>query len=578
MTLGETLLKSRKPRKFLPESFDATSSSDVKNVLLKLQCQIPTNVATAREWFGLFQETSSALTEAQTLLELSMQRNTQDKDIQQSLQSFDETILSEMLSARQILITIYLNSPWKFAMHADDGGRIEKDFRNRNQFSSNALVELQIEENRLVREYRQWISNAKTTFRGRETPLSVVIGRLSDHTSDIRKEAFTTYWSHIEKHEGELQQLFDKLLDNRNAQANAVKASSYVPLAYSELGRIDYSEQDCEKFRAAIHKHVVPVVTELAKYQAFNLKTKSIKPWDLASWPQLNPQKQPGQGSMSNVLAGFEKILKNIHPSLADLYKQMQSLGLVDISPGINKAPGAFTVTFQESGLPFIFGNFSASYRDVITLVHEFGHAAHGHLSSHIDNILMRTPGLEFCELAAIGLELLSFEHFDKWWSPEDAKLARSSHIFSLLHFWPFMAMMDEFQHQLYATPNCNAKTRNELWLKLSKKYRPHIDWSDCEQYESLGWFSRQHIFTSPFYYIDYGIAQLGAVQLWLQSQQNYSAAVRRYIQALGLGAQRPLAGLFQALGADLDFSGSQIADLTAALKKEILKTCNIIA
>ena len=220
-----------------------------------------------------------------------------------------------------------------------------------------------------------------------------------------------------------------------------------------------------------------------------------------------------------------------------------------------------------------MFGNFGTNLRDVFTFIHEFGHCLHGSAVTHINNILLRHPGFEFCELASIGLELLAVKFLSELWpSAEDAHNALRYQLFQMLQFWPFMAMMDEWQHSVYAAEKIlSGHERNELWCQLSRKYKPHLDWSECKEFEELGWLSRQHIYTSPFYFIDYGIAQIGAVQLWSHSKQNYSLAVEKYMRGLSLGAQLNLPNLYNEIGVKFDFS----SDLLKKLCVEIIQELN---
>lgn len=573
MILSELKLPKRQPRYFLSESFDAGNERDVKEVLNRLLSETPSDFRSATQWFGLFSEASSAISELQTHLEVAVQRNTNDKESEKKLQFFDERILSQMLRVRAHLIDIYLSSPWRASMHADDRGRIAADFQNRRRYTSASLVELQLTENQLIRQYRQFMSAAVTDFRGRQLQLSVIVGKLNDNSAETRKDAFFSYWSYIEEHESELQDLFQKLLENRNNQALTLGEQSYIPLAFAELGRLDYSVEDCKKFRDSISEHVIPVTNELAKYQALNLRTRTVKPWDVNAWPQLAPTCSPANGNLEDMLDGFQRMLKKIHPSFESMYIELKQRNLIDVEPRKNKAAGAFCVTFQESGLPFIFGNFAGTLRDGLTLVHEFGHAIHGIATAPIANVLLRHPGLEFCEVASLGLEMFASQHFSEWWSDaENAQRAWANQAFHAIQFWPFMAMIDEFQHSIYSQSQCDALARNRVWTSLSRRFRPHVDWSECENFEKLGWFSRQHIFTSPFYYIDYGIAQLGAVQLWQNAKKDPETAVQKYILALSLGAQRNLPELFQEAGLELDFEGHCLAGLVRDLKKEVMQ------
>ena len=205
MPAPEFQLPPRPARHFLAESFDATSPHDVAEVLLRLSRHIPDDFRTAHEWFSLFQEASAAISETHTFLELQSQRDNLNKTVESKLRYFEENVLSQLLLARQGLMDIYLNSPWRFSMHADDRGRIAMDFRQRRKYASPKLTELQIAENQLVRDYRNFVNNAETRYAGRSTPLSVIIGKMNDNKGETRKQAFLAYWEYVHKNEHILQ-------------------------------------------------------------------------------------------------------------------------------------------------------------------------------------------------------------------------------------------------------------------------------------------------------------------------------------------------------------------------------------
>ena len=564
-------LPPKAPRYFLQATFDASNPTHVQEVLLNLSKNSPASFRAAHQWYGLFQEASAAISEVHTQLELAVQLDTGDREAEEKLRLFDEHILSQMLLIRGELMDIYLSSPWKHAMHPDDRERIRQDFNFRRKFANPAISELQIAENQHVRDYRAFINNKETEFGGRNTALSVIIGKLADNNAETRKQAFLAYWGFIHSQETKLQALFQNLLQNRIQQAELLGIESYVPLAFAELGRIDYGTAECEQFRKSIATAVVPAITELSRHQIKNLGTQKLMPWDSNAWPQLMPHQNPAGGNLEKLLTGMHEIAQKIHPSFGELFQDMRARGLIDIGPRHRKSPGAFCVTFQESRMPFIFGNFAGNFRDAMTLVHEFGHSIHGYATSSISNVLLRHPGLEFCEVASMGLEMLAAKHFLAWWpNPKEARKAWAFQVFNALQFWPFMAMIDGWQHAVYSQKLTGAADRNAAWLQLSRTYKPHVDWTGYEHFEPLGWFSRPHVFTSPFYYIDYGIAQLGAVQLWQQSKHNETQAVNNYIKGLALGAQRSLPELFEAAGLKLDFSAQWLQTLVEQLTEEV--------
>jgi oligoendopeptidase F len=560
-------------RRFLPATFNAENPDDVERILEELLQEQPHNYTSARKWYATFNEASLAIGECHVRLEVKTQLDFENSDAEKRLRAFDEKILSKLLQMRGRLMQIYLHSPWRHAMHADDHDLIVRDFTARTRFSIPELAPLQIAENETVRRYRRFMSQATATYGGRRVPLSSVVGRMNDPSEETRKNAFFSYWKAISDNETPLQDLFTELLQNRHEQARVAQASGYVEVAFADLSRIDYSAADCEMFSRAIESTIVPLCVELSERQIRDLSATSIDPWNVSSWPALTPRGDPASGDLKQLLDSTNRIVASIHPELGELFATLRKRGLIDIEPHPRKAPGAFCVALQESGLPYIFGNFGGTTKDAFTLLHEFGHAAHAVATAHIENLLVRTPAMEFCEVASTTLEVLALDFLNEWWpNPKDRLAAKRQHLFNLLNFWPFMAMMDSWQHRIYAVHEmANAKTRNATWKELSRRFRPQVDWSPCPEFEELGWFSRPHLFTAPFYYVDYGIAQLGALQVWRKSKASFTEATAAFLGGLALGGQRPLPELFEAIGVRFDLSETQLSLLADELRCEIL-------
>lgn len=551
-----TTLPPLRRRLHLPVDFDAENPPSVETLLCCLTESPPHDFTSAQNWFGLFNEASVAITDTHARLEIAVHRNMNDRDAESRLKRFDAEVLGRLLRKRAQLMEIYLSSPWTAAMHSFDGGRIARDFRFRSHYATPQLAELQIEENELIRRYRRFMAEGRTIFDGQETQVSIVVGCLNDPRSSVRKQAFLAYWGFLYENEEKLQNLFDDLFTNRMEQTRRSGAANFIDVAFSELGRTDYGPKECLEFATSIEQTVVPLLRDLSKRQCKTLQTPTLRPWDAHIWPELVPTHNPAGGQLEALIAALGRILQQMHPAYANLFEQMQANGLIDIHPFRGKSPGAFCVTLQEAGLPYVFGNFSGNFKDAFTLIHEFGHALHGHASSFIPNALLRTPGLEFCEVASIGLELMASTHFSElWFDPRDQIRAQGLQLFNTLAFWPFMAMIDMWQHTVYSQSQSSPTQRNQIWRDLAQRFRPHIDWTGFEHFEGLGWLSRPHVFTTPFYYIDYGIGQLGATQLYKSYKENPKETLQRYNEALARGGQIGLPKLFSQAGLDLDFS-----------------------
>lgn len=564
----------KKNRKHLPDFFDPESKLQVEKVIQSLINNTPADFATASTWYELFSELSDSVNEAQTKLDLLLSLDIKNEEHTKRVEVFEKNILSQLIQARAPIMDIYLKSPWRFAMHSDDAGKIAKEIHLKRRYASPEIANLQLEENALIRDFKTFMANSTSVFFGRQLPLGVIVGKFNDPRAEIRKEAFICHWHKIKESRVWLEELFTQLVKNRIKQAEISGAKSYTELCFTDLGRFDYGAKECEVFRESILNAIVPLVSNLQSKQLLSLNSQTLRPWDISIWPRFVPSEQPCQGHLDHLLDAGERIFSKIHEGFGRYFSNLRRTHAIDIHPRATKAPGAFCVVLPESNTPYVFGNFAGHFKDAFTLIHEFGHALHGSAALQIKNPLTRHPGLEFCEVASMGLEFLAQPYLNEFWPRTgDAQKAWALHCFNALQFWPFMAMIDEWQHSIYSEKMVDPRARNQLWKELSRKYRPNLDWSGIEEFEELGWVSRPHPITAPFYYIDYGIAQLGAVQLWLQSKKNYPSTVENYIRGLSLGAQRSLPDLFLATGLEFNFAQPWVERIGRVLFDEIDKS-----
>jgi oligoendopeptidase F len=344
-----------------------------------------------------------------------------------------------------------------------------------------------------------------------------------------------------------LEALFDRMLKVRNAMAKNAGLPSYVDYQYRRYSRLSYSPKDAEKFRAAIAKYVVPAVTKIYERRRKKLKLGTMRPWDLGANPDgVEPPKV--YKDIPELKAKALKVLAKVDPEFAEAFKLIDSKGYMDLDNRPGKAPGAYCNDYAEERMTVIFCNSVGTSGDFDTLMHEGGHAIHGLLSRHW-NALARDVPLEFAELASMSMEKLARPHWGLVYKPADAKLIGIQQLESALAFLPFMAMLDEFQAWVYTDPKgAKPAERAKFWHSLEKKYRPHVDWTGLDAEAGMGW-QYNHVYTVPLYYIEYGIAQVGAAQVFLRSKREYAKAVRDYKKALSLGCTLGLPELYSSAG-----------------------------
>ncbi len=559
-------------RSSLPDGFRANDPLMVRQVIARLLGETPSSPITAAAWFELFCDTSDAITGYQTDLEIRAAQDLKDRSVQLEIEQFEDQVVGLLLNHRAALIRTYITSPWRQSMHADDGGRLVADLTKRLRASDTQLTHLQLKENALIRSYRSFAHNARTQFMERDVLLSIVVGRMNDRTEAMRRMAYKSYWSFVSDNRTSYSTFFEELATLRLEQAKATGAANYETFIYDDMGR-SFTPADAMALREHIARHIVPVVTKLAKKQALSFeplvqghrnKDATIAPWNTRFWQTLYPEQHPCEGSQDKLIHAVAAAMTNMHPAFKQCFEDVRATGGLDIFPRQHKAPGAFCALRPVARVPFVFGNFAVSTRDLFTLFHELGHAVHGYCSAPIKNALLRNPGLEYCEFVSTTFEFLVHNSLQYFWpDKQQAKLAAGFHLFHSVAFLPFVAQLDEWQSLAYRMDG----SPDDLWAKLSDKYRPQIDWRSAqdalgEGIKGLGWCSRPHVFTTPFYYIDYAIAQIGAWQIYGQMQHGEAERERtleRFLSTLFLGGQRSCLELFEAAGCESPFAESTV-------------------
>lgn len=512
----------------------------------------PSTTQQAHNWHMHFNQLSKILNEAQTTLELACARDQTHKDHRERLEHFERHVWAQILACRGELMDQYLSLASKGLIVTNNP--ILNDVRNRKTYALPALGPLILQEQTTVRAFQTWFSQLRAKNAGELVPLSVVAGRMNHKDPQIRSQACQVYYASLQAYEPQIQAYFDQLLDLRLEQKKMSGALSYAHFAFAELGRLDYTPEDCAFWCQRIAKTLVPTIQSLLK--------QPLAPWEIGGFSHL----QPGEGPWTtrSLIALARDIVGSIDPEFLDLFLHMEKEQLIDISPRRGKTPGAFSVVFHNTKQPFLFGNFGPCWKDLITFLHEFGHCAHAYFYFENEDMLMRQPGYEFCELASTAFELLASYGYHTLWPQGDiGEKAIKYQLSQMLLFWPFVAMIDTWQHEVY-THKLRAQERNALWQALTRKYRPYVDAKLCPGFDTLGWMSRPHVFTSPFYYIDYGLAQMGAVSLWRRSLDDKNKSIKDFIRAMRLGATQRVPDLFTTAGATWDLKGEHLGALCA--------------
>ncbi|MEL6659232.1 MAG: M3 family oligoendopeptidase [Bacteroidota bacterium] len=368
-----------------------------------------------------------------------------------------------------------------------------------------------------------------------------------------------------------LESLYDQLLAKRHEIAQNAGFSNFRDYRFRKLGRFDYSPQDCTDFHDSIRDEILPLVDQLYAHRKEGLGLSELRPWDLhvdtSGQSPLRPFK-----NMDDLVQKASVCLQRVHPQFGDVLRQMREMGHLDLDSRPGKRPGGYNMPLLLTGVPFIFMNASRSLGDMRTLLHECGHAVHSYLTRDLPLSFTRRVPSEVAELAAMSMELLTMDHWDVFFEDEAAlRRARLQQLENVLKVLPWIATIDKFQHWVYTHPGHSQQQRKATWLSCFREFNSsHINHQDLEEYETHLWHKQLHLFEVPFYYIEYGIAQLGAIAIWKQYRQHPAQTVERYRTALRLGYTRSIRDIYQAAGIEFSFSRNYVNQLGQFIKEEI--------
>ncbi len=534
----------------------------------------PLNKKTLNEWLADWSSLSECIDEYYNRLYVGMTLNTADQGARQRFDHFMDTIYPAFMDTDQKLKLKLLSSGLE-----PDGFQIQlRNIRaEADLFRSENLPNL-AEEQKMANDFDKILGAQSVILEGTELTITQLLPIYRDPDRSKREQAWKLGSQRQLADRPAINDLWKKLLSLRTKIASTAGRPDYRTYRWQQLLRFDYTPEDCYKFHQAIEDAVVPVATRIYKRRSEKLGTKSLRPWDVdvdaLGRPALKPFKNAEE--LQNKIAA---IFRNLDPTLGANFETMIREGLLDLENRKNKGDGAYCASFNIIRKPFIFANVVGIHYDVQTVLHEGGHAMHVFESAHLPYFAQLGVPSEFAEVASMGMELLGFPYFTEelggFYTPVDAARAQIEHLEANILFWPYMAMVDAFQHWVYENPerasdsaNCDAR-----WVELSRRFMPGIDWSGLEDAEATGWQRKHHIHTLPFYYVEYGLALLGAMQVWGNSLKDQPAAVTSYRQALSLGGTVALPQLYQAAGARLAFDAPTLkkaVDLAESVIEEL--------
>lgn len=394
----------------------------------------------------------------------------------------------------------------------------------------------------------------------------------------LRKEIFKKISKRRKKDIEKLDNLYTELIQLRHQVALNAGFENYRDYKFQSLGRFDYTKEECFKFHESIEKCIVPITKKIQQRKLELLGKTRFKPWDVSVDPEGKTPLKPfasGKDLLEGTLRIFKRMDNYFHECLLSLDKMKQ----LDLESKPGKAPGGYNYPLYESGAPFIFMNAVGTHRDVITMIHEGGHAIHSFISHDLELTAFKNLPSEVAELASMSMELLTMSYWDEFYSEEtDKQRAIKEHLEDILSVLPWIAQIDAFQHWVYENPTHSLMERKSTWNSLSQRFGTGLtDWNGYEETRDTSWQRQMHLFEVPFYYIEYGIAQLGALGIWRNSQINSEKAISDYKSALSLGYSKSIVEIYKTAGITFDFSPENVSMLAEFVSDE-LKTLDELA
>jgi len=562
-----------RPRRFVPESVDWNEWSAIAPLFDKLDAAIAkaTSAADLERWLLDWAELSAALDEESGRRYIAMTCHTNNADAEKAYLHYVEHIDPQLKPRQFALQQAFVKHPQRAALPRPRYTVFDRDVANQVELFRPESVALETEEAKLGQQYQKLSGSLTVNFRGEEKTL-IQVGRYLEETDRAtREEAWKLVAERRLKEAATFDTQFDELSKLRGQIAANAGFSNYRDYAFRRLGRFDYTPADCERFHNAVEKEIVPLLRELQADRKRKLGVAALRPWDLSVDPLSRPPLKPFT-DVEEMVFRSQLIFNRVDGELADGFQQMQDLKLLDLANRKGKAPGGYQSTLAEARVPFIFMNSVGIQRDVETLLHEAGHAFHALATQEEDLYAYRSAPIEFCEVASMSMELLGNEFIEEFYNPADSARARRTHLEGIVGVLAWIATVDAFQHWIYTHPGHTHAERDAAWVSLHQRFNGDVDWSGFDAERAKMWHRQLHVFLYPFYYIEYGIAQLGALQVWVNSKQNKAKALADYKRALSLGNSRPLPELFAAAGCKFEFSEATVRPLTNMIREELAK------
>lgn len=562
---------SKVRRNYLPADFVITDWAGLEPHFKELSERKIDNAEALEKWLQDVNELEAVVSEDACWRQIRMTCDTANKELEEAFNFFYMEIQPQIQPYSDILNKKLVDSPFVASLDQDTYFTYLRNVKKNIELFREANIPIQAEISVLQQQYGQIVGKMMVEIDGKEFTLQQAAKYLEDPDRAKREEVYRKINDRRLQDKDSLDKLFTELVQKRHQVAINAGFENYRDYKFVEMGRFDYTPAQCEQFHEAVAQHVMPLVDEIFFAHREKLQLDSLRPWDTEAEPIGIKPLQPFDGGQ-DLLNKSIACLNELDPFFADCIRKMESIKHLDLESRKGKAPGGYNMPLAESGAPFIFMNAAGQMSDVTTMVHESGHAVHSFLAHPLALNGFKEYPTEMAEVASMAMELFTMDHWHVFFTNEqDLKRAKRHHLERVITIFPWIATIDKFQHWIYENANHTVQERTEAWMNILNEFSSSaINYSGLMPYRNIGWQRQLHLFEVPFYYIEYGIAQLGAIGMWMQYKQDKKKAISNYTYALSLGGTKTLPELYKAAGLSFDFSPEKIKTLMDFVRQEL--------
>ncbi len=561
----------RKARNFLPNDFSFTSWEDLQPYTDNLLNREIDSLAALEKLITDSNEFGEVIGEDMRWRMIKMTCNTQDEAITEAYQFVVTQISPKLTTVSYQTNQKMVQSPFFKDLDKTYYFTFLRDIESSLALFREENIPLKTQARLKAKEYTAKMGSLMVNIDGEEKTMQQAGQLMSDTDREIRKKAYLAISKRRLEEKESLDNLFNDLLKLRHQIAQNANFENYRDYMFASLGRFDYTPDDCFQFHQSIASEIVPLSKSILNRRIAKLNLSSYRPWDgdvdVSGKAPLKPFK-----NTKEIVDKTVQCLARLRPEFGSYLSIMNQMNYLDLESRPGKSPGGYNCTLPEMGVPFIFMNSVGSMRDLITMVHESGHAVHSFLSRDLALQSFKSLPSEVAELASMSMELFSMEHWDVYFDKEeDLKRAKITQLEKVISGFSWIATIDQFQHWLYTNPTHTIEERETKWRAINEDFSTHLtNWEGYEHLRTASWQRQLHIFEVPFYYIEYAMAQLGAIAMWKQYKENPQQALDNYTYALSLGYTKSIGDIYKAAGIRFDFSQNYVQELAAFVMNEL--------